>query len=121
MKVIENKWFDYFIMIIILINCVTMAVEPDTKTKNLTKTEGKDFFDIMEYIFQIIYSLEMIVKIVALGFYKEENGYLRDGWNIMDFIIVMMSWGTMWTGATSISSIRSIRALRTLRTLSAMP
>jgi len=122
MKIITSKGFDYFIMIIILINCITMAVEPDSKTKSKNENKGIDVYKIMEYTFQIIYTIEMVMKIIALSLYQGENGYLRDGWNVMDFIIVMLSWGTMWMGSGgSISSVRSVRALRTLRTLSALP
>jgi hypothetical protein len=63
----------------------------------------------------------MVIKIIAIGFYWGERTYLKDNWNILDFIIVMFSILT-WimeaaAGAADISFIRGFRALRALRPL----
>ena len=71
--------------------------------------------------FQIIYTVEFLLKAVAFGFIYEEYSYLRDPWNAMDFVIVSASWVTMFFKQSNISAFRAIRALRTLRTLSAFP
>ena len=42
--------------------------------------------------FLIIYTVEMILKVIALGFIMEKNSYLRDPWNILDFIVVFFGW-----------------------------
>jgi len=39
-----------------------------------------------------MYTFEMILKIIAMGFFMETNSYLRDTWNILDFIVVMCGW-----------------------------
>lgn len=31
----------------------------------------------------------MVLKIVGLGFYSGKNAYISDGWNRLDFVIVM--------------------------------
>jgi hypothetical protein len=36
----------------------------------------------------------MIIKIVALGFLFNKGAYLRDPWNVLDFIIVGSAWLT---------------------------
>jgi hypothetical protein len=46
-------------------------------------------FQIFDDIFTQIYILEMFLKIFALGFIMKRNSYLRDNWNILDFIIVV--------------------------------
>jgi hypothetical protein len=51
----------------------------------------------------------------------ERNSYLRDGWNVVDFCIVMFSWGTMFLQNSSLSVIRTVRVLRSLRTLTVFP
>lgn len=61
------------------------------------------------------------MKIIALGFSAGPHSYLKDVWNVMDFVIVLVSWVTMFFGDSNISAIRAVRALRTLRTLSAFP
>ena len=72
-------------------------------------------------IFMIIYTIEMVLKIIAHGFVTQEHSYLRDGWNILDFTICGCSWLIFLVGANNISVIRTIRVLRTLRTLELFP
>ena len=52
---------------------------------------------------------------VALGFVMERGAYLRDMWNWLDFVVVVVGWLTL-SGATSsgASALRSIRVLRPL-------
>ena len=47
-----------------------------------------------EYIFQGLYTVEMVLKIIGLGFIFGSGAYLRDPWNILDFTIVMSGWLT---------------------------
>lgn len=43
--------------------------------------------EILNVIFTLIYTLEMIIKLIAL---KRE--YFKVGWNNFDFMIVMIAW-----------------------------
>jgi len=53
-------------------------------------SENPDFFFIViNHVFNALYSIEMVLKIMGLGFILGENAYLRDSWNILDFVIVM--------------------------------
>ena len=52
----------------------------------------------------------------------EYVGYFRDGWNILDFLVVVLgSIVPLATGAGSVSSIRALRILRALRTIPRVP
>ena len=92
------------------------VVKEETESKS-----GFNAFEIVDYVFQVIYTVEMLLKIIALGFVSGKFSYMRDAWNIMDFLIVWVSWVTLFIGDTNVSAIRAVRALRTLRTLSAFP
>jgi len=48
-------------------------------------------FEIIDAIFNIIFLLEAVFKICALGFILDEGSYLRDNWNKIDIIIVICS------------------------------
>ena len=68
-----------------------------------------------------IFVAECVVKIIVLGFYWGHKTYLKDEWNILDFIIVIFSILT-WilesiADGTNISFIKGFRALRALRPL----
>ena len=41
--------------------------------------------------FTFLFLLELLFKVVALGFVMDERSYLRESWNILDFFIVSTS------------------------------
>ena len=47
---------------------------------------------ILDTIFSVIFILEAIIKIISFGFViNGPDSYLRSNWNIMDFLIVIVS------------------------------
>jgi len=71
-----SPWFDRFILTVILINCMFLALdkEIDAITNNI---------ETIDFIFLIIYSWEMSMKIIAMGFFMRAHSYLRDSWNMV--------------------------------------
>ncbi len=60
----------------------------------------------------------MTIKIIALGFVLAPKSYLRDPWNILDFIIVSTSLLPLVIKINfSVNSLRAIRVLRPLKTI----
>jgi hypothetical protein len=50
----------------------------------------------INYFFTAVFTLEAIVKIIGLG----PKGYFTKGWNVFDFIIVIISYVTLIIGLT---------------------
>lgn len=46
----------------------------------------------VEYLFLIIFTVEAFLKVIAYGLLCHPNAYLRNGWNLLDFIIVVVGW-----------------------------
>ena len=117
--IIKHPIFDYFVLFIILWNCVLLAIEDPTT--NPTSAEAQ-----MEQILLICYSIEMSLKIIGLGFICHKKAYLRDGWNVLDFIIIITSYlpymltNESDTSSFKLSSLRILRVLRPLRTISSI-
>lgn len=49
-----------------------------------------------------MFCFEAGIKIIALGFVFHKGSYLRNGWNVMDFIVVLSGWvkkkrGSVWS------------------------
>jgi hypothetical protein len=44
-----------------------------------------------------IFTLEVILKIIAYGLCLHPNAYLRSGWNILDFIIVVVGYDILFS------------------------
>ena len=63
-----------------------------------------------------------VMKIIVMGFAMGKHAYLKDNWNVLDFIIVSFSIINMVLeailgGGGSVSFIKGFRALRALRPL----
>ena len=76
----------------------------------------------METLFLVLYTIEMAFKIFGLGFFFNSGAYLRDSWNILDFIIVLSAYLPLIINSESmnISVLRSFRVLRPLRAISSI-
>lgn len=68
---------------------VVLIVSPHGKLQNLKSVSGTSLQEDLEPWFMGIFTLEMMVKIVADGFILHKNSYLRNPWNIMDFVVVV--------------------------------
>ena len=68
----------------------------------------------------------MILKMLAYGLLLTDNAYLRDAWNVMDAVVVLVGWLAYLPGETmaslpSVSSLRTLRVLRPLRAIKQVP
>ena len=84
------------------------------------KYQSKTISSLLFIIISIIFIVECVIKIIVSGFFIGPKTYLKDNWNILDFVIVMFSILTMILElliSADISFIRGFRALRALRPL----
>jgi len=84
------------------------------------ETEQNSTVRNLELFYLIFYTIEMAFKIFGLGFIFNKNSYLRDYWNILDFIIVGTGYIPYILGSSSgvnLTSLRILRVLRPLRTI----
>ena len=65
-----------------------LGVMPPSTT-HATDTAFSPFQDDTEPYFIGIFCFEAGIKIVALGFAFHKGSYLRNGWNVMDFVVVL--------------------------------
>ena len=113
-KIASSPRTDHIIIAIIVANCVTMAmdhprIDPDSDIRLL--------LDLVDFIFTIIFTVEMAMRVIAFGLLKEEDGYLRSWWNRLDFAIVIISWVDYFAQAADIGFLKTLRLLRALRAL----
>lgn len=79
--------FEWLIIITIMSNCVVMSM--DSRIAGNDKTILSLQLEELEPVFMGIFTVEMCTKIIAMGFILHENSYLRNMWNIMDFVVVV--------------------------------
>uniref|UniRef100_A0A673HMF7 Voltage-dependent L-type calcium channel subunit alpha n=2 Tax=Cyprinidae TaxID=7953 RepID=A0A673HMF7_9TELE len=132
-NIVEWKPFEIIILLTIFANCIALAVflpmpEEDINNTNLT-------LESLEYIFLLIFTLECFLKIVAYGLLFHEGAYLRNCWNMLDFVIVFMGLFTLGVdtintiagvpkekgGGFDMKALRAFRVLRPLRLVSGVP
>ena len=51
--------------------------------------KNNGLIDILNMWFSIVYTIEAALKIIALGFIVHKKSYIRDPWNLIDFIVVI--------------------------------
>ncbi|XP_061087083.1 sodium channel protein type 4 subunit alpha A isoform X3 [Conger conger] len=78
---IMQQFFDIFIMVLICLNMVTMMVETDDQSQ-----EKDEVLNKINLIFIVIFTGECTLKMFALRQY-----FFTVGWNIFDFIVVILS------------------------------
>lgn len=110
-KLIKSHHFEHFTLILIVLNTVKMIV--DTYIDPISSPISGIFDEVLTFAFV----LEAMIKAIALGFCMDHGSYLRDTWNIWDFIIVVTSMVDVLTAGFSISIIQVFRLMRTLRPL----
>ncbi|XP_038649454.1 probable voltage-dependent R-type calcium channel subunit alpha-1E [Scyliorhinus canicula] len=118
-KVVEWPPFEYMILATIIANCVVLALEQHLPQGD--KTPMAKSLEQTEPYFIGIFCFEAGIKIVALGFVFHKGSYLRNGWNVMDFIVVLS--GLLATAAThfNLRTLRAVRVLRPLKLVSGIP
>ena len=46
----------------------------------------------VEYVFLVIFTIETFTKILAYGLVMHPSAYIRSGWNLLDFVIVIVGY-----------------------------
>jgi hypothetical protein len=44
------------------------------------------------YLFTFIFTAEFLVRVLDYGLLFTKHAYLKDGWNILDSVILVISW-----------------------------
>ncbi|KAG7215977.1 hypothetical protein INR49_003498 [Caranx melampygus] len=93
----------------------------------------------VEYVFLVIFTIETFTKILAYGLVMHPSAYIRSGWNLLDFIIVIVGLFSVIAeamtdhkpgeahhaagkpGGLDVKALRAFRVLRPLRLVSGVP
>uniref|UniRef100_A0A7M4FFF2 Sodium channel protein n=1 Tax=Crocodylus porosus TaxID=8502 RepID=A0A7M4FFF2_CROPO len=78
---VTQQVFDISIMILICLNMVTMMVETDDQSK-----EMENILQRINLVFIVLFTGECVLKMISLRYY-----YFTIGWNIFDFVVVILS------------------------------
>ena len=133
--VLEHPFFEWFILLVIILNTIKMPLY------DYSDRDSNSFYnqimDNLDAIFTAIYAVEAALKIMAYGLIWHRNSYLREFWNILDFIVALtgyvfkielilfyfrvLEYGLRNENYTELRWIRTIRVLRPLKTANVIP
>uniref|UniRef100_A0A674F5D3 Calcium voltage-gated channel subunit alpha1 E n=1 Tax=Salmo trutta TaxID=8032 RepID=A0A674F5D3_SALTR len=115
--------FEWVILATITANCIVLALEQHLPGED--KTPMAKRLECTEPYFIGIFCFEFGIKLVALGFVFHKGSYLRNGWNIMDFIVVvsgiLATAGAHMNIPVDLRTLRAVRVLRPLKLVSGIP
>ncbi|XP_062304557.1 voltage-dependent T-type calcium channel subunit alpha-1G [Osmerus eperlanus] len=111
--VVNSRYFNRGIMIAILINTLSMGIEHHQQPEELTL-----ILEVSNMVFTSVFSLEMLLKLLALG----PCGYLTNPYNTFDSVVVIISVCEIAGQADGgLSVLRTFRLLRVLKLVRFLP
>uniref|UniRef100_A0AAR2KUR2 Voltage-dependent L-type calcium channel subunit alpha n=1 Tax=Pygocentrus nattereri TaxID=42514 RepID=A0AAR2KUR2_PYGNA len=136
LSIVEWKPFDIFILLAIFANCVALGVSKPFPEDDSNATNHD--LEQVEYVFLIIFTIETFLKILAYGLVMHPSSYIRNGWNLLDFVIVIVGLFSVVLetvthkpgeahhmpgkpGGLDVKALRAFRVLRPLRLVSGVP
>lgn len=72
-------------------------------------------------IFTILFTAEGLCKVMARGLCMHHNSYLRNGWNWLDFLVILAGWVEIIPGIPNFRAARTFRVLRPLGAINSIP
>jgi hypothetical protein len=90
---VESPYFETFILLVIAANSILLGFADYghvDESGNLAHNTWRNVVvDKSEPYFTAIFTAECMLKILAMGLVVSPHSYLRDGWNILDFVVVV--------------------------------
>lgn len=112
--IVANPGFDRFILLLISVSSLALALDNPLRDPSSRMAIALDH---VERVMTGLFFAEMVLKICAHGFLFMRGAYLRNIWNILDFVVVVISMVQLFNDSGNLESLRSLRTLRALRPL----
>jgi hypothetical protein len=117
----QTKAFEAFILSVVMLSCIMLMIDSPSFALDPYK---KQVLADLNIFCVAVFVLEMAIKVIAFGFVFIPESYLRDPWNIMDFVVVVLSVVDLAVadapGLKVVKSARALRALKLIRHIQGM-
>jgi len=116
----QQLWFDAIVYTSIIASCVIIVLTPiyeDIPDQHSVLTISDA--DLCNVVFTVVLLVELFCRVMAHGLYFTPHGYLKSGWNQLDFAILVISVLDVARVIDS-SSARAVRLVRALSPLRAV-
>ncbi|KAL1923072.1 uncharacterized protein VTP21DRAFT_9448 [Calcarisporiella thermophila] len=112
----KRSIFNWFIMACVLASVVLVVVN-DPATRMRASDRDKDVLKYTELSLQLIFTLEIFIRVTADGLLFTPSSYLSNGWNRLDFVVVLLGYVGMFLESTSTNFDRVLSASKAMRIL----
>lgn len=123
-RFVEWKGLQNIILTLVFINSIILGIV-DYRYQGSNSSSnapiGNRILSITEPFYAVLFTSEAVIKIVAQGFILSKKTYLRDPWNVLDFIVVVTSLLSFLPNVKGISILRAFRLFKPLRNLQQFP
>ncbi|KAI9175792.1 calcium channel protein [Blastocladiella emersonii ATCC 22665] len=119
MKIVESQWFSVATFLAILFSIVTAALDtPEYRLERLRDKDSVtwDLYFTGDVVATVAFALEFALKIVGM-----RADYFREGWNILDFIVLVTMVASYGADEATSHVLRMSRSLRPLKTIVYLP
>jgi len=116
-KAYKHAWWETVVMLLIILSSLKLATDTFNDAWSDNRLVQIVMDDVLDNTFTVLFTTEMVVKLIALGVVMDEGSYLRDNWNRLDFFIVNASLIELAFKDFDLPIIKIFRMLRTLRPL----
>ena len=87
-NIAQDPWFERGILLTILVSAIFLAMQSPIREYSTIDLAVAQYSD---YVFFVIFAFEFVVKILEHGvLWEHELAYFRQGWNVLDFFILML-------------------------------
>jgi hypothetical protein len=118
--VVHSRAFEIYVLFCIIVNLAVLVAFANVRRTD-SESSTLDILDWANNVLGGMFTLEMVMRIIAQGFVRGDETYLQDWWNRFDFGIILAMWSlyalSVFTGldrsiSFTVAGLRSFRALR---------
>ena len=89
---LDNSYFESIIYNLIALNAVILMIDdPIVKNEYTNQT-----FKLIGNFISAIFILEFLIKVITMGFFIGKHTYVKDPFNVLDLLVVLISITTFW-------------------------
>jgi len=120
-----RQWlFDAAVYVAIVVSCVFLMLMPPggLSTADIKRIDPEYPVPVTDrtarlcsYLFTFIFTAEFLVKVLDRGLLFTRRAYLKDGWNMLDSLILVVSWVDVSIDLLGLDSFREGNTAKVLR------
>lgn len=89
---LDNSYFESIIYNLIALNAVILMIDdPIVKNEYTNQT-----LKLIGNFISAIFIIEFLLKVITMGFFIGKHTYVKDPFNVLDLLVVLISITTFW-------------------------